>query len=311
MLVAIQMDPIENIDINTDSTFSLMVEALKRNYKIYVYNVNDLSLKKNKVIASVKEVLKLQNKQGNHVKLSLSKTVSLSMFDVILMRQDPPFNLSYITATHLLEKLMPKTLVINNPKSVRDSPEKIMVTRFNKLVPNTLITRNTYEISKFRKEYKQIIIKPLYGNGGSDVFYIKNKDPNFSVILEKMFSSFLEPLIVQEYLPKVTKGDKRILLVNGKPVGAINRIPRNNEIRSNLHIGGLAKKSTLTKNDIYICEEIGPYLKEKGLLFAGIDIIDNKLTEINVTSPTCIQEIDKYNNSNISSLIWDEIKKML
>ncbi len=311
MLVAIQMDPIENIDINTDSTFSLMVEALKRNYKIYVYNVNDLSLKKNKVIASVKEVLKLQNKQGNHVKLSLSKTVSLSMFDVILMRQDPPFNLSYITATHLLEKLMPKTLVINNPKSVRDSPEKIMVTRFNKLVPNTLITRSTYEISKFRKEYKQIIIKPLYGNGGSDVFYIKNKDPNFSVILEKMFSSFLEPLIVQEYLPKVTKGDKRILLVNGKPVGAINRIPRNNEIRSNLHIGGLAKKSTLTKNDIYICEEIGPYLKEKGLLFAGIDIIDNKLTEINVTSPTCIQEIDKYNNSNISSLIWDEIKKML
>ena len=227
------------------------------------------------------------------------------------MRQDPPFDMAYITATHLLEKLPSSSLVINNPFEVRNSPEKIFVTNFSHLMPPTLITRNVSEIKDFRNKFKEIIIKPLYGNGGQGVFYLRPEDENLNSILEMFFSQNKEPLIIQEYLKNVKNGDKRIILLNGEPVGAINRIPKTGESRSNMHVGGTPTKTNLTKRDEYICNEISKSLKERGLYFVGIDIIGDFITEINVTSPTGIREIKKLDNISIEDMFWDFIEQKI
>jgi len=235
----------------------------------------------------------------------------LSKYDVIMMRQDPPFNMAYISATHILEKLSNSTLIVNNPFDVRNSPEKIFVTEFSKFMPETLITRETNEIIKFKNKNKNIIIKPLYGNGGEGVFYIKDNDSNFNVIIENFLNSNEEQFIIQSYIPEVKKGDKRIILIDGEVVGAINRIPAKNENRSNMHVGGKPIKTSLNKNDKLICETISPHLKAKGLFFVGIDVIGNYLTEINVTSPTGIREINRLNKTNIEKIFWDKTLKKL
>ena len=310
--IALQMDPLEKLNLKGDTTFILGHEALKRGYEVYFYSVNDLTYKNGFVYANTK-ILDLAFRNGNEKFFyGKEKVLKLSYFDVVLMRQDPPFNMSYITATHLLEKVLSQTLVLNNPFHVRNAPEKIFVTEFSKFMPKTIISRDPYEIIKFRKENKNIIIKPLYGNGGEGVFYIRENDTNFNVILESFLKSNEEQFITQSYIPEVKRGDKRIILIDGEVVGAINRIPARNENRSNMHVGGKPVKTSLNKNDKLICEAISPYLKNKGLFFVGIDVIGNYLTEINVTSPTGIREINQINKTKIEKIFWDKaIKKLI
>ena len=306
--VAIQMDPIDSIDINGDTSFRLALEAQKREHIVYFYRPEDLSWEDGVVSATVRSVI-LQDVIGNHAKIGQSKTTALEVFDVILMRQDPPFDMAYITATHLLEQLPKTTQVINNPREVRNAPEKILVTNFLDLMPPTLISRDSEKIKSFRAKYKDIIIKPLYGNGGTGVFRLQAHDQNLNSLLEMFSSISREPLMIQAYLPAVRDGDKRIIIVDGKPVGAINRIPSENEARSNMHVGGRAEPCELTEGDKYICEKIGPTLKNRGLLFVGIDVIGDYLTEINVTSPTGIREIERFSKINIAELTWKIIEK--
>ena len=309
--IALQMDPLEKLDLKGDSTFILGLEAIKRGFELYFYSPSDLIYKNNIVYAKAK-ILDLAFENGketfNYGKI---KVLKLSSFDVILMRQDPPFNMSYITATHILEKIVSQTLILNNPFHVRNAPEKIFVTEFSKFMPETLITRETNEIIKFRNKNKNIIIKPLYGNGGEGVFYIKDNDSNFNVIIENFLNSNEEQFIIQSYIPEVKKGDKRIILIDGEVVGAINRIPAKNENRSNMHVGGKPIKTSLNKNDKLICETISPHLKAKGLFFVGIDVIGNYLTEINVTSPTGVREINRLNKTYIEKIFWDKALKKL
>ena len=309
--IALQMDPLEKLDLKGDSTFILGLEAIKRGFELYFYSPSDLIYKNNSVYAKTK-ILDLTFENGketfNYGKI---KVLKLSSLDVILMRQDPPFNMSYITATHILEKIASQTLVLNNPFYVRNAPEKIFVTQFSKFMPETLITRETNEIVKFKDKNKNIIIKPLYGNGGEGVFYVKNDDSNFNVIIENFLNSNEEQFIIQSYIPEVKKGDKRIILIDGEVVGAINRIPAKNENRSNMHVGGKPIKTSLNKNDKLICETISPHLKAKGLFFVGIDVIGNYLTQINVTSPTGIREINRLNKTNIEKIFWDSTLKKL
>ena len=305
--IAIQMDSIEHIDIKSDSTFVMALEAEARGYKNYHYLAKNLTFKNGKVTALANE-LNVRYQENNHFTLKDPEIITLTNFDVILMRQDPPFDMTYITATHLLEKIHPKTVVVNNPAEVRNAPEKIFVTEFPDLMPPTLITRNRQEAVHFRTEYKDLIIKPLYGNGGSGIFRIKPNDENFNSLLEMFEAFYREPYILQRYESAVRNGDKRIILIDGKPVGAVNRVPADGESRSNLHVGGTAKKSSLTKRDLEICDAIGPTLKERGLIFVGIDVIGNYITEINVTSPTCIQEINCFNGVNIEKDLWDVIE---
>ena len=294
--IAVQMDSLDKINKNTDSTLALIQEACKRDYIIFIYTVDNLSLIKNKPSALMQEVLEVNIKNEKFLSLKNSATVNLEEFDVILIRQDPPYDMQYITATYILEKISSSCLILNNPTSIRNCPEKIFVMDFSHLMPPTIISR----------EYKKIVLKPLFGNGGKDVYYLNEKDPNLNIIIENMLLN-REHVIAQKFIKKVKLGDKRILLINGKPVGAVNRVPNRNEIRANLHIGGIAKKTSLSKRDYFICNEISQKLKEKGLFFSGIDIIDGYLTEMNVTSPTCIREIDKLNKTNISKLFWDEV----
>ena len=309
--IALQMDPLEKLNLKGDTTFILGHEALKRGFEVYFYSVNDLTYKNGFVYANTK-ILDLAFRNGNEKFFyGKEKVLKLSYFDVVLMRQDPPFNMSYITATHLLEKVLSQTLVLNNPFHVRNAPEKIFVTEFSKFMPKTIISRDPYEIIKFRKENKNIIIKPLYGNGGEGVFYIRENDTNFNVILESFLKSNEEQFITQSYIPEVKRGDKRIILIDGEVVGAINRIPARNENRSNMHVGGKPVKTSLNKNDKLICEAISPYLKNKGLFFVGIDVIGNYLTEINVTSPTGIREINQINKTKIEKIFWDKALKKL
>ena len=309
--VAFQMDPMESIDIAGDSSFALALEAQERGYKLFHYEPKNLSLSQLKPVAKLQS-LTVQNVTGNHFSLGEQRVADLRTdIDVILMRQDPPFDMSYITATHILEHVHPHTLVINNPTNVRNTPEKLFVTHFENVMPPTLITSDEEEIFGFRKEFKDIIVKPLFGNGGAGVFHIKPDDENLSSLIELHKTFYREPLMIQEYLPAVRQGDKRIILIDGKPVGAVNRVPAKGEARSNMHVGGKPMKCELTGRDIEICEIIGPSLKEKGLLFVGIDVIGNYLTEINVTSPTGIQELSRFEDTNIASLIWDAIEKKL
>ena len=309
--VAFQMDPMESIDIAGDSSFALALEAQERGYKLFHYEPKNLSLSQLKPVAKLRS-LTVQNITGNHFYLGEQRVADLKTdIDVILMRQDPPFDMSYITATHILEHVYPHTLVINNPTNVRNTPEKLFVTHFENVMPPTLITSDEEEIFGFRKEFKDIIVKPLFGNGGAGVFHIKPDDENLSSLIELHKTFYREPLMIQEYVPAVRQGDKRIILIDGKPVGAVNRVPAKGEARSNMHVGGKPMKCELTGRDIEICEIIGPSLKEKGLLFVGIDVIGNYLTEINVTSPTGIQELSRFEDTNIASLIWDAIEKKL
>ena len=306
LTVAIQMDPIDTIDITTDSTFILAIEAQARGYKLYHYLPQDLALTNGSILANARP-LKVNLKIDDHFQLGAQERLDLADVDVVLMRQDPPFDLSYITATHLLEHIHPKTLVVNDPAQVRNAPEKLFITHFPDLMPPTLITSNKEQILEFRTEYQDIIIKPLFGNGGAGVFHIKQDDENLNSLLEMFDKLYREPIIAQRYEPAVRDGDKRIILIDGEPVGALNRVPAMGESRSNLHVGGTAKKTTITKREGEICKLIGPTLKKRGLIFVGIDIIGDYLTEINVTSPTCLQEINFFDGTRLESDIWDAI----
>ncbi len=308
--VAIQMDPIEGIDINADSTFVLGLEAQARGHRLYHYLPRDLSFGDGRVTAHLRP-MELRRELGNHASLGEAEARDLEDMDVVLMRQDPPFDMSYITATHVLEHIHPRTLVVNDPAAVRNAPEKLFVTHFPDLMPPTLISSSRDDILAFRAAYEDIIIKPLFGNGGAGVFHIPPGDENLNALLEMFSELYREPVIVQRYLPEVRAGDKRIILVDGVAVGAINRIPPPGEARSNMHVGGKPVKSELDARDREICEAIGPTLKAQGLIFVGIDVIGRYLTEINVTSPTGLQEIDRFDGANLEGLIWDAIEARL
>lgn len=310
--VAVQMDPLEGININGDSTFHLMLEARKRGHKMWHYLPDQLSYRDGKVTARARSVEQVQRVKGDHFRVGEEAVLDLaSDVQAVLMRQDPPFDLAYITATHLLEMVHPKTLVVNNPAEVRNAPEKLFVTRFHDLMPETLITRSLADVEAFRREYGEIVIKPLYGNAGTAVFHVGLKDPNVSALVEVFSTMGREPFMVQRFMPEVSQGDKRIVLVDGKPTGAINRLPKSGEIRSNLAAGGKAEACDLTAREQEICERIGPELAARGLLFVGIDVIGGYLTEINVTSPTGIVAIDAFNGTNTAGTIWDAIESKI
>ena len=302
------MDPIEDVDINADSTFRLAEEAQNRGHDLYVYTPNDLTFNRGKIIAKVRSI-SLKRKIGDHVNFGAVELLALSEFDVIWLRQDPPFDMGYITNTHLLDLIGQKTLIVNNPFWVRNLPEKLLVLEFPDLIPETVISRDLEEIKRFKNEFKDIIIKPLYGNGGAGIFRLREDDKNLTSLHELFSNMSSEPLIAQAFLPDVEKGDKRIILVDGEPVGAINRVPKAGETRSNMHVGGKAEPAKLSQRDREICRSIGPILKNKGQVFVGIDIIGDYLTEINVTSPTGIQELERFDKVNIAEMIWHAVEK--
>ncbi len=305
--VAVQMDPLDSISIAGDSTFALMLEAQARGHSLFVYQPDNLAFSPGSVFARGQQVL-VRDVEGNHYCAADAETVDLSGFDVVLMRQDPPFDMAYITATHILEHIHPKTLVVNDPAQVRNAPEKLFVLEFADLTPPTLVTRDLAALMDFRAKHGDIILKPLYGNGGAGVFKMTSGDGNFMALVELFQQSFREPFIAQKYLPDVTAGDKRIILVDGEPAGAINRVPQPGETRSNMHVGGEARPTELTEREREICARIGPELKRRGLLFTGIDVIGDYLTEINVTSPTGIREVKAFGGADIAALLWDAIE---
>ncbi len=310
LAVAIQMDPIERIDITADSTFALAMEAQARGHDLFYYGPRDLTFRDGAITARAFP-LKVKNVKGDHFSLGEVQRLDLSKADVVLMRQDPPFDMAYITATHILERIQPKTLVVNDPFHVRNAPEKLFVTLFKDLMPPTLITSDRAEIRSFREQHRDIILKPLYGNGGAGVFRVKPDDENLIAMLEMFTTFYREPIIVQRYVPEVRRGDKRIILVDGEFAGAFNRVPQAGEARSNLHVGGKAEPSTLSAREKEICRALGPELKKRGLLFTGIDVIGEYLTEINVTSPTGIWEVKRFGGPDIAVLLWDAIEKRL
>jgi len=308
LTVAIQMDPIEKIDIAGDSTFALALEAQSRGHTLLYYGPRELTFRDGAVSTVVKP-LKVRATKGDHFTLGAPERLDLSKTDVVMMRQDPPFDMAYITATHILERIHPKTLVVNDPAHVRNAPEKLFVTEFKDLMPPTLITSDRGEIASFRAEHKDIILKPLYGNGGAGVFRVKSDDENMGALLEMFTAFYREPVIVQRYVPEVRQGDKRIILVDGAFAGAINRVPAVGEARSNMHVGGRPEATTLTDREKAICAALAPELNRRGLIFTGIDVIGNYLTEINVTSPTGIQEVKRFGGADIAAMIWDAIEK--
>jgi glutathione synthase len=310
LAVAIQMDPIDRIDIGGDSTFAIALEAQNRGHKLWYYLPKHLAQRDGKVSARA-QTLSVRNERGNHFTLGEPQMVDLGTMDVVHLRQDPPFDMGYITTTHILERLPKRTLVVNDPYWVRNSPEKVFVTEFPDLMPPTLITSDAETIRAFRKEHGEIVVKPLYGNGGAGVFRVRPEDENLNTIME-FFASFVrEPLMVQRYEAKVRQGDKRIILIDGEVAGAINRVPAHGEARSNMHVGGKPEKTVLTARDKEICARIGPELKRRGLIFTGIDVIGDYITEINVTSPTGIWEIRRFEGVDIAALIWNAIENRL
>jgi glutathione synthase len=302
--VAIQMDPMESVDIDADSTFALAVEAQRRGHVLYHYLPQDLSFYRGRVTARAR-ALEVRRRRGDHFTLGVPETLDLSEVDMVLMRQDPPFDMAYITATHLLQHIHPKTLVINDPVEVRNAPEKLFVAHFPELMPPTLITSDRARIAAFRDEHKDIIVKPLFGNGGAGVFHVDPEDDNLNALLEMFTELYREPIVVQAYLPEVRDGDNRIILIDGKAAGVVRRVPKKGEARANLHVGATAEKATLTRRELEICEAIGPELSRLGLIFVGIDVIGGYLTEINVTSPTGIQEIGRFDGVSLDSDLWD------
>jgi glutathione synthase len=310
MKIAFQMDPIELVDINADSTFRLAEEAQIRGHDIYVYTPNNLTFNRGEIAAKVRSI-SLKRTIDDHVNFGTEEMLALNEFDVIWLRQDPPFDMGYITNTHLLDLVAQETLIVNNPFWVRNLPEKLLVLEFPDLIPDTLISRDLDEIKNFKEEFNDIIIKPLYGNGGAGIFRLRKDDKNLTSLYELFCNMSSEPLIAQAFVPDVKNGDKRIILVDGEPVGAINRVPKAGEIRSNMHVGGVAEAAKLSQRDIEICSIIGPTLKSKGQVFVGIDVIGDYLTEINVTSPTGIQELERFDKVNIAEMIWHAVEKKL
>jgi glutathione synthase len=304
--VAVQMDPIERINVRGDSTFALLLEAQRRAYALSYYTPDRLVLADSKVSASVRPLV-VRDVAGDHFTLGDPRFADLSSFDVVLLRQDPPFDLAYISTTHMLERIHPKTLVVNDPAHVRNAPEKVFVTEFPDLMPPTLITRDLEAIKRFRVEYGDIVMKPLYGKGGEAVFRLAREDLNFGSLYDLFATMFREPWVVQKFLPAVKDGDKRIILVDGEFAGAVNRVPAPDDLRSNMVRGGVPKATDLTKREREICARLGPPLRERGLLFVGIDVIDGFLTEINVTSPTGIRIIRRLGGPDIAAIIWDRI----
>jgi glutathione synthase len=305
--VALQMDPIGSVNIDADSTFRIAIEAQGRGHSLFYYTPDKLAYREGRVVARGFPI-ELRREKGNHVSFGDEIEVDLADFDVVWLRQDPPFDMGYITTTHVLDMIHPKTLVVNDPFWVRNFPEKLLVLRFPDLTPPTLIARDLAMIRAFKAEHGDIILKPLYGNGGAGVFRLGPDDRNLSSLHELFSGINREPLIAQKFLPAVSKGDKRVILVNGEPVGAINRVPQPGETRSNMHVGGRAEKVELTARDREICARIGPTLRDNGQIFVGIDVIGDWLTEINVTSPTGIQELERFDGTNTAAKIWEVIE---
>jgi glutathione synthase len=305
--IAVQMDPIQRINIKGDSTFALLLEAQKRGHQLSYYTPDRLALLNGRLFAHV-ESLSVRDKVGDHFTLDQSRRIELVELDVVLLRQDPPFDLAYVTTTHLLERIHPKTLVVNDPAHVRNAPEKVFVTEFADLMPPTLISRDLTEIKAFRAKHGDIVMKPLYGKGGEAVFRLEREDLNFGSLYDLFANTFREQWVVQKFLPNIRNGDKRIILVDGEIAGAVNRIPASDDLRSNMVRGGAPAATELSKREIEICKRIGPSLRQRGLLFVGIDVIDGYLTEINVTSPTGIRAIKNLGGPDVAALIWDKIE---
>jgi len=308
MKIAVQMDHISTIQIGGDTTFALMLEAQARGHSLYHYTTDRLGMRDGRVFAAL-ETVSVRDVKGDHFTLGEKVKTDLSEMDVVLMRQDPPFHMGYISATHILERIHPQTLVLNDPGEVRNAPEKIFVTEYPDLMPPTLISRNAADIKAFRAEFGDIVVKPLYGNGGSGVFRVTRDDQNLASLLEMFDSLYPEPYMIQQYLPDVRAGDKRIILIDGEAVGAINRIPAEGSARSNMHVGGQAVKTEMTAREHEICARIGPELKKRGFVLVGIDVIGHFMTEINVTSPTGIREVKKFGGADIASLFWDVVEE--
>lgn len=305
--IAVQMDPIARINHKGDSTFAMLLEAQKRGHRLSYYTPDKLSLRGNEVVAPV-QPLQVRDVEGDYFTLGEPERVNMESFDVVLLRQDPPFDLAYITSTHLLERIHPKTLVVNDPASVRNAPEKIFVMGFNDLMPPTLISRDKDEINAFRAEHGAVVMKPLHGHGGAAVFRVLPQDMNFGSLYDLFSVTFKEQWVIQRFLPEVKHGDKRIILVDGEFAGAVNRVPAEDDLRSNMVRGGAAKSTELSPREREICERVGPALRERGLIFVGIDVIDGNLTEINVTSPTGIRAIAKLGGPDVAARIWDVIE---
>lgn len=308
--VAFQMDPISGVDINADSTFRLAEEAQERGHDLWVYTPDQLAFDEGRVTARA-QTARVRREKGNHAALGAPDVIDLGDMDVVWLRQDPPFDMGYITTTHILDLVHPETLVVNDPMWVRNYPEKLLVLRFPELTPPTAIARDFATLKAFKERHGDIILKPLYGNGGAGVFRLDENDRNLNSLYELFTSMNREPLIAQKFLPDVSAGDKRVILVDGEPVGAINRVPAAGETRSNMHVGGRPEKIGLTERDREICAAIGPLLKEKGQIFVGIDVIGGMLTEINVTSPTGIQELERFDGINVAGAIWQAIEARL
>jgi len=306
--VAVQMDHVSTLSIAGDTTFALCLEAQRRGHELWHYTPDRLTMLGGRVFAKV-EKMQVRDEVGNHFTLGEAVRTDLSDMDVVLLRQDPPFDMNYITTTHILERLQPETLVVNDPAWVRNSPEKIFVTEFAAFMPETLITKDPAEVDAFRKEHGDIILKPLYGNGGAGIFHLHEADRNLASLLEMFAQMYREPFIVQRYLKEVRAGDKRILLIEGEAVGAINRVPAPHDSRSNMHVGGRAEPAEITEREREICAHIGPALKERGFVLVGIDVIGGYLTEINVTSPTGVREVKRFGGPDIAALFWDAVEK--
>lgn len=309
--VAVQMDPIETVNVDEDTTFALMEEAQARGAELFVYHPDQLAWNEGRIEARARPV-KVRHVQGEHAELGEARVLDLQRdIDVVLMRQDPPFDMAYQTAAHLLEMLKGETLVLNDPFWVRSSPEKLLPLLYPEIIPPTLITRDVPALTRFRDTHQDIIIKPLYGNGGAGVFRLKPGDGNFSALLETFFAQSREPVIAQAFLPDVSAGDKRVLIIDGEPVGAINRVPQTGETRSNMHVGGVAEASDLSDSDMRICDAIAPVLKERDLVLVGIDVIGDRLTEINVTSPTGVQELKRFSGIDACAAFWDAVARRI
>ena len=306
MLASFQIDYIETLNYRTDSTLPIILESQRRGLKNYIFHPHNVFMN-NKGIFAYANQIKFKTQSLNSFAIMNETILNLNNSKFLFIRQDPPFDMAYLTSLHLLELLSTKVRIVNNPKGIRNAPEKILMLKFPQIIPPTLITRSTIEIEKYLEKYSSLIIKPLYGNGGESVFLLEKKDKNFNQIIENFLNKSSEPFIIQKFIPEVKKGDKRVLIVNGKPIAAVKRIPKNNDIRSNIHVGGTVVKTKLTKNDLKICDTIKSELIKNNLFFVGIDIIGNYLTEINVTSPTCIQEIKRLNKIDVAKTIWDEL----
>ena len=305
--VAVQMDHISSIRLAGDSTFALMLEAQKRGHSLFHYTPDKLTLRSGRVTAAIEPVA-VRDEPGNHFTLGSPEKADLSTLDVVLLRQDPPFDMAYLSTTYMLERIHPSTLVVNDPAEVRDAPEKLLVMNYPELMPETIITRDPDEIRAFRAEFGDIVLKPLYGAGGQGVYHVKPDDDNFSAFLELFLTQSRDPFIAQRYLPAIRAGDKRIILVDGKFAGLVNRVPAEGDLRSNMVRGGAAANTEVSKRDLEICEAIGPELRDRGLIFVGIDVIGDKLTEINVTSPTGIRVIRRFGGPDVAALVWDAIE---